>query len=153
MGRPTATPRDAPLEADAGLESSRNAVFAAATKASDHERHEERETIVVVGGRDSELVERATALGITPRLASADTLEAAITLALKQAQELARLRALTARVAPVERAKGILMERHKISEREAHEQLRNHARKLNMRLTAVAEAIESSYVLVPLEET
>ena len=45
-------------------------------------------------------------------------------LALKQAEQFDRLRAVTARLAQVERAKGVLMERHKLSERDAHERLR-----------------------------
>ncbi len=164
MDRPTAPGKARPKgdtgrKGNAGLEGtappgpdrSSNPVFAAATKVGDRER-EEQGTLVVIGGGDSELVERATALGLAHQLASGETLEDAIALALKQVQELARLRSLSARVAQVERAKGILMERHKISEREAHEQLRNHARKLNLRLTAVAQAIENSYVVVPLEE-
>jgi ANTAR domain-containing protein len=142
---PVATPGEAGAEG-------RRAIFAAAAKADGHLRREEGQTLVVIGADDSELVERATALGIAYQLVDAETLEEAIALVLKESQELERLRTLTPRLAQVERAKGILMERHKLSERDAYEQMRNHARSLNLKLTAVAEAVESSYFLLPLEE-
>ena len=59
---------------------------------------------------------------------------------------------MTARLVQVERAKGILMERHKIGEREAHEQMRRHARKLNLKLADVAEAVLESYLLLAVED-
>jgi response regulator NasT len=85
----------------------------------------------VIGGSESELLARATERGLERLLASDERLDDAIDLALKQVAELARLRTVTARLAQVERAKGILMERHKVTERDAHERLRRHARKLN----------------------
>ena len=108
--------------------------------------------IVVIGRRESELVARATRLGLEILLASDEELEEAIALALRQAAELGRLRTANARLAQVERAKGILMERHKVSERDAHDRMRRHARRLNVKLTAIAEAVEDSYLLVPAEE-
>ena len=108
--------------------------------------------IVVIGGRESGLVERATELGLEIFLASDEELEDAVALALRQAAELERLRTVNARLAQVERAKGILMERHKVSERDAHDRMRRHARRLNVKLTAIAEAVEDSYLLVPAEE-
>jgi AmiR/NasT family two-component response regulator len=108
--------------------------------------------IVVVGGRESELVQRATELGLEPLLAKGVELEETIAVALRLAAELDRLRTVTARLAQVERAKGILMERHKVSERDAHERMRSHARRLNVKLAAIAEAVEESYLLVPRDE-
>jgi response regulator NasT len=110
------------------------------------------QTLVVVGGGDSELVERVAAAGIAHVVVDAETLEAALALAVKQVEQHERLRAVTARLAQVERAKGVLMERHKVSERDAHERMRRHARKLNLKLSAVAEAVEASYLLLVLEE-
>ncbi len=108
--------------------------------------------IVVVGARESELVARATERGLEPLLLSDERLEDAIAMALEQAEELERLRTVAARLAQVERAKGILMERHKVTERDAHDRLRRHARNLNVKLAAVAQAVEDSYLLLPLEE-
>jgi response regulator NasT len=110
-----------------------------------------RGAIVVIGGSESELVARATERGLEGLLASDELLDDAIAMALKQVTELARLRTVTARLAKVERAKGILMERHKVTERDAHERMRRHARNLNVKLVIVAEAIEDSYLLIPTE--
>jgi AmiR/NasT family two-component response regulator len=53
-----------------------------------------------------------------------------------------------ARDAVVERAKGVLMGRYLISEQEAHDLLRKHARNGNLRLVDVALAVLDSYVLL-----
>ena len=132
----------------AGIESS-EVVFAAVARNGDAAREL---AIVVIGGRESELVARATERGLTPLLASDDLLDDAIALALNQVAELDRLRTVAARLAQVERAKGILMERHKLSERDAHERMRRHARNLNVKLAVVAEAIEDSYLLISVDE-
>ncbi len=108
--------------------------------------------IVVVGTRESELVARATERGLEPLLVSDEQLEDAIAMALQQAAELERLRTVAARLGQLERAKGILMERHKVSERDAHDRMRRHARNLNVKIAAVAQAVEDSYLLLPLEE-
>ena len=135
-------------------------VYAALAKSGGRDRPADKvdtpsdrgQVVVVIGGRDSELVARAVDCGLEPLLASAETLEETIALAVRQAAELDRLRTMTPRIAQVERAKGILMERHRLSERDAHKRIRDHARKLNLKLTAVAEAIEGSYLLFPNEE-
>ena len=41
----------------------------------------------------------------------------------------------------IERAKGILMERHSVGEREAFERLRDHARASNRRVVDVAPSV------------
>jgi AmiR/NasT family two-component response regulator len=81
-----------------------------------------------------------------------DSLEAAMALVREQAAELRRLRLLSARLAQLERAKGILMERHSLRERDAHERMRRHARSLNVKLSDVAEAVLASYLLVRSED-
>ena len=105
-----------------------------------------------MGARESELVARATERGLEPLLVSDEQLEDAIAMALQQAAELERLRTVAARLGQLERAKGILMERHKVSERDAHDRMRRHARNLNVKIAAVAQAVEDSYLLLPLEE-
>lgn len=109
-------------------------------------------TVVVLGAHDSELVRQAAERGLVPLLPAARTIEEALALALRQLKELNRLRTTTARLVQVERAKGILMERHKISEHDAHEQMRRHARKLNLKLADVAEAVIESYLLLAVED-
>jgi response regulator NasT len=48
----------------------------------------------------------------------------------------------------VERAKGVLMGRHGLSEQQAHAMLRRHARNSNLRLCDVATAVLNSHVLL-----
>ena len=53
------------------------------------------------------------------------------------------------RRAVIERAKGILMERHSIGDREAFELLRTHARANNRKLVDVAGAVADGHLLLP----
>jgi AmiR/NasT family two-component response regulator len=53
------------------------------------------------------------------------------------------------RRAVIERAKGILMERHKVNEREAFELLRDHARSGSRRVLDVAQAVLDGHALLP----
>ena len=48
-----------------------------------------------------------------------------------------------------ERAKGVLMERHRSGEEEAFQTLRKEARRTRRKLIDVAETILSAYVLLP----
>jgi response regulator NasT len=112
----------------------------------------ENGSLVVVGGADSELAQRAEALGVANVLASAGTLDAAIALALRRLQELAELKRLHERTTSVERAKGVLMERYRLSEGEALSLLRRHARNRNLKLQEVALAVVGSHLLLPSRE-
>ena len=49
----------------------------------------------------------------------------------------------------IERAKGILMERHAIDEDHAFEMMRAHARSTNRKLTTIAEAVVDGHRLLP----
>jgi AmiR/NasT family two-component response regulator len=51
----------------------------------------------------------------------------------------------------IERAKGILMERHSLDERAAFEMLRTHARSNNRRLVDIASAVADGHALLPRE--
>jgi AmiR/NasT family two-component response regulator len=53
------------------------------------------------------------------------------------------------RRAVIERAKGILMERHRIDDREAFELLRRHARSNNQKVVDVARAVADGHALLP----
>ena len=79
------------------------------------------EVYVVVGDRASQLFSEATDRGLAGALATGETLDAAIGQALDQMVELDRLRAQALRTAVIERAKGVLMERQRLSERTAYE--------------------------------
>ena len=146
-----ATPADATVEvfgAGVSMDGDRSLSNGSAARQADGSRN----VVVLVGGCDSELVQAAAARGLASRVAQGGTLDEVIALVLKQLDDVERLKTVAARTGQLERAKGILMERHKLSEREAHDRMRRHARKLNTKLTAVAEAVESSYLLLPLED-
>jgi response regulator NasT len=49
----------------------------------------------------------------------------------------------------IERAKGILMERHGVGEREAFELLRDHARTTGRRVVDVARSVLDGHALLP----
>ena len=49
----------------------------------------------------------------------------------------------------IERAKGILMERHGIDERAAFELLREHARSHSRTVVAVAQSVADGHALLP----
>jgi response regulator NasT len=68
-----------------------------------------------------------------------DELSAAIEVAHQRFSDYSNLRNAFGRRAIVERAKGVLMERHGIGEREAFERLRQEARSSNRKLAAVAQ--------------
>ena len=53
------------------------------------------------------------------------------------------------RRALIERAKGILMERHAVDEGHAFEMLRAHSRSTNRKLTTIAEAVVDGHRLLP----
>ncbi len=63
--------------------------------------------------------------------------------------QLDQLESALRRRAVIERAKGILMERHSIGDREAFELLRSHARANNRRLVEVAGAVAEGHLLLP----
>jgi AmiR/NasT family two-component response regulator len=85
-----------------------------------------------------------------------DKLQGAIDVAMRRHADVARLNeevdqlegALDRR-AVIERAKGILMERHALDERAAFEMMRSHARANNRRLIEIARAVSDGHALLP----
>lgn len=78
-----------------------------------------------------------------------DSWQGAIEIATRRFGDYRRLSAAFERRAVIERAKGILMERHSIDEGRAFEVLRRHARDANQRLVDVAMHIIESHTLLP----
>ena len=76
-------------------------------------------------------------------------LESSIDIVLRRFAEYQNLEGAFSRRAVTERAKGILMERHAIDEREAFEMLRTEARHSNRKLVEIAEAVLTSHRLLP----
>jgi len=105
---------------------------------------------------DVDFVARAAERGISAYVASTDSqhVQAAIEVAVRRYREAAVLHdkigqlegALERRVV-IERAKGMLMERHGVDEREAFERLRDHARAASRRVVDVAEGVLDGHVL------
>lgn len=64
-------------------------------------------------------------------------------------QKVAQLESAIDRRATIERAKGILMERHRVPERESFELLREHARSSGRRVVDVAQSVLDGHALLP----
>jgi AmiR/NasT family two-component response regulator len=107
---------------------------------------------------DVEFVARAAERGISAWIESntPEIVQGAIEVALRRYEETAKLQvkvdqleSALQRRAQIERAKGILMERHGIDEREAFALLRDHARAQNRRVVDVAGAVTEGHALLP----
>jgi response regulator NasT len=114
--------------------------------------------IALVGGHDAGFVSNAAERGIYAfaRLRFVDEVQGAIELALRRHAETARLteqvqqlESALERRGTIERAKGILMERHGVDEREAFELLRRQARRSNRRVIDLSVAVNDGHALLP----
>ena len=109
--------------------------------------------IVLLLGQNPAFVDEAAKRGVFAYLAhdDVDELESALGIVLRRFAEYHNLEGAFARRAVTERAKGILMERHRISEQQAFDLLRDHARRSGRRLVDVAQAVSDSHTLLPAE--
>jgi len=115
--------------------------------------------IAQLRGRDDvDFVARAAERGISAYVESNDPhhVQSSIEIAIRRYREAARLdekvdqlESALERRSVIERAKGILMERHGLGEREAFERLRDHARAGNRRVVDVAQAVADGHALLP----
>jgi response regulator NasT len=64
-------------------------------------------------------------------------------------EKVEQLESALERRAIIERAKGILMERHRVGERQAFEMLREHARSTGRRVVDVAQTVLDGHALLP----
>ncbi|MDX6495078.1 MAG: two-component system, response regulator PdtaR [Gaiellales bacterium] len=76
-------------------------------------------------------------------------LQDSIEIVLRRFAEFQNLEGAFGRRATIERAKGILMERHSIDEQVAFEMLRTHARSGNRKLVDIAAAVVDGHRLLP----
>ena len=107
---------------------------------------------------DVDFLARAAEAGISAYAESMDpeAVQGAIEIAVRRYRERARLSekveqlegALNRR-GIIERAKGIVMERHSVSEREAFELLRDQSRATGKRVVEVAQAVGDGHALLP----
>jgi AmiR/NasT family two-component response regulator len=110
------------------------------------------------GREDVDFVARAAERGISAYVESNDPqhVQASIEVAIRRYREAARLNekvvqleSALERRAVIERAKGIVMERHGIGDRAAFERLRDHARNTNRRVVEVAQSVVDGHALLP----
>jgi AmiR/NasT family two-component response regulator len=108
--------------------------------------------------KDPSLIARAADMGIAGYLDSWEPhdVQAAIEVALRRHREEARLsekveqlQTALERRTLIERAKGVLMERHQVGERESFELLREHARANGRRVIDVAHSVLDGHALLP----
>jgi AmiR/NasT family two-component response regulator len=113
--------------------------------------------VALLSEEDAGFVRRASERGIYAAVRDGDpeALQSAFALALARHTETTRLVAHVTRLesalerrAVIERAKGIMMERHGVSDREAFDRLRTHARSNNRTVVDVATAVTEGHSLL-----
>jgi AmiR/NasT family two-component response regulator len=114
--------------------------------------------IALVDEEDPAFVARAASRGIWAyaRMGTAESIQSAIEVAMRRhaeqralTEQVQRLESALERRAMIERAKGIIMERHNLSEREAFDRLRDHARSRNRTVVDVAASVSEGHALLP----
>jgi AmiR/NasT family two-component response regulator len=114
--------------------------------------------IAHIRGGDVDFVARAAERGISAWIetTSPEAVQGAIEVALRRYRDAAKLsekvdqlETALERRSVIERAKGIVMERHQIDEHAAFELLREHARSSNRRVLDVARAVIDGHGLLP----
>jgi AmiR/NasT family two-component response regulator len=114
--------------------------------------------IAQVPDADVDFLSRAAERGISAYVESMDpeSVQGAIEVAVRRYREASslhekvdQLEGALDRRATIERAKGILMERHGVGERDAFELLRDHARTSGRRVVDVAQTVLDGHALLP----
>lgn len=98
-----------------------------------------------------EFVKQASKLGIFAHISDADITDwqSSIDIVLRRFAEYQDLQGAFGRRALIERAKGILMERHSIDDRAAFDMLREQSRTANRKLIDLATAVVDGHLLLP----
>jgi AmiR/NasT family two-component response regulator len=113
--------------------------------------------IALLAEEDAAFVRRAAERGIYAAVRDGDpaAIQSAIEIALRRhaeterlVEQVSRLEGALERRAVIERAKGILMERHGIGDREAFDRMRSHARSHNRTVVDVAAAVTDGHALL-----
>jgi AmiR/NasT family two-component response regulator len=107
--------------------------------------------IAVLDVHDRVFVEEAAKRGIFAYIHGVDSqeMQGAIEIVLRRFAEYHDLEGAFGRRAVIERAKGILMERHGISEHAAFDMLRDESRRTNRKLVDLAEGVVMSRSMLP----
>jgi AmiR/NasT family two-component response regulator len=113
--------------------------------------------IALLATDDAEFTRRAAERGIYAAVRDGDpqALQSAIEIALRRhaettrlVEQVDRLESALERRAVIERAKGILMERHGLTDRQAFDRLRSHARSNNRTVVGVAGSVTEGHALL-----
>ncbi len=113
--------------------------------------------VALLAEDDAEFVRRAAERGIYAAVRDGDqeALQSAIEIALRRhaetvrlIEQVDRLESALERRAVIERAKGILMERHGLTDRDAFDRLRAHARSHNRTVVDVAGSVNEGHALL-----
>jgi response regulator NasT len=114
-------------------------------------REAECPVIAVLEGRDAGFVDEAAKRGVFAYIVdgSPEELQSALDITLRRFAEYHDLQGAFGRRAQTERAKGILMERHRVDEQRAFEMLRKQSRDSGHKLTYIAEAVLAGHALLP----
>lgn len=108
--------------------------------------------IAVLDVEDRAFINEAAERGIFAYIADGkdpEELQSAIDIVLRRFAEYHDLEGAFGRRAITERAKGILMERHRIDEQAAFDMLRDQARRTQRKLVDLAEAVVAGQPLLP----
>jgi AmiR/NasT family two-component response regulator len=107
--------------------------------------------IALLHAPDPEFVKEASKLGVFAHISDADVedWQSSIDIVLRRFAEFHDLQGAFGRRATIERAKGILMERHSIDEDAAFEMLRDRSRIDNRKLIDLAVAVVDGHRLLP----
>ena len=108
--------------------------------------------IAILGGEDPAFVTEAAKRGVFAYITDGEDpveLQGSIDIALRRFAEYRDLEGAFGRRAILERAKGILMERHSLDEQAAFSILRDHARSTNQKVMDVAEAVVTGHPMLP----
>ena len=105
----------------------------------------------MIDAEDRAFINEAARRGVAAYVTSGDPEEmrSAIDVVLRRFAQYHDLEGAFARRALTERAKGVLMEPHRIGEHEAFEMLRAEARRRRLKLVDVAQTVVDGYLLRP----
>ena len=107
--------------------------------------------VAILETDDRDFISEAAKRGIFAYIADGDAeqLQSSLDIVLRRFAEFQNLEGAFARRALIERAKGILMERHDLDESSAFELMRTHSRSSNRKLTDIANAVIDGRGLLP----
>jgi AmiR/NasT family two-component response regulator len=107
--------------------------------------------IVLIGGNDPDFVREAAKRGVFAYITDGDAADwqSSIDIVLRRFAEYQNLEGAFGRRATIERAKGILMERHSVDETGAFAMLRERSRDANRKLVDIAAAVVDGHPLLP----